>query len=263
MNNNEKKEWKDALNSNLFSKKLIPLDDLDKNWKLFIKKEIKKEYFKEMYKNLKEEYEYCINNNINIFPAINLVFNVFKLCAPKNIKVVILGQDPYIKQVILKSQNIHMIQAMGLSFSVPKEVNIPPSLKNIYKELQNDKDIDFTIPNHGDLTKWVKNEGLFLLNCSLTVRENKSNSHINLWIPFINNVIKYISDNNDYVVFLLMGKYAQTKENLIDLNKHDIIKTAHPSPLSANKGFLNSNCFSECNKKLIKKNIVPINWNLE
>ena len=230
---------------------------------IFLKNESKKPYFRKLYSNLKKEYQYCKNNNIAIYPPIDLVFNVFKLCPLQNINVVVLGQDPYINKVVIKENNqfVTKIQAMGLSFSVPIGVYPPPSLKNIYKELSADPNINFTVPDHGDLTNWVK-EGVFLLNCALTVREKNSNTHAKYWQEFTENVIKYISNNCDNVVFMLWGRFAKSKEKLIDINKHLIIKTSHPSPLSARYGFSGSCCFSECNKLLEKNHKKPINWSL-
>jgi len=286
-NHVSKNSWKDAYNSDSFCKKLFPMKELDKSWTIFIKEESKKDYFKKMYKDLKKEFKECIDNNINIYPPIDLIFNVFKLCSLKNINVIILGQDPYINKVHVKQNDkiITKVQAMGLSFSVPIGVTPPPSLKNIYKELVNDPNIDFTNPKHfpipkefshdtnvlskiensrrdGDLTRWVKEEGVFLLNCALTVREKKSNSHANYWQQFTENVIKFISNNGDDIVFILWGRFAQSKEKLIDAKKHSIIKTTHPSPLSAHRGFLGSQCFSKCNKLLKDYGKKPINWNL-
>ena len=213
---------------------------IEESWKELFTQEFKKDYFKNLQNNINKQ-------NHNIFPPRNLIYNTFNKCPLNKIKVCILGQDPYIKPN----------QAMGLSFSVPINCKIPPSLRNIYKELHTD--VGFTIPNHGDLTKWVE-QGVFLLNTSLTVQEGKSNSHSKFgWQTFTDNVIEYINMNCKGVVFILWGRNAQSKTKYINILKHDVIECVHPSPLSASRGFFGSKCFSECDKLLGDK---KINWTL-
>ena len=177
--------------------------------------------------------------------------------APNDIKIVILGQDPYINHEIINDKKIP--QADGFAFSVPKTHKPPPSLKNIFKEITNSYS-DFKYKN-GNLKKWVDREKIFLLNSSLTVKPHNSNSHQALWTEFTNAVIKYISDVNDKVGFILMGNFAKSKQSLID-KKHIIVTSVHPSPLSANNGFFNSKIFEIINNKLKENTISEINWNL-
>ncbi len=178
------------------------------------------------------------------------IFNCFKYTPLKDLKAVILGQDPYHNQG----------QAMGLSFSVPNGIVPPPSLVNIYKELYTD--LGISPVKSGDLTKWAKN-GVLLLNTSLTVRGGLANSHKNIgWEVFTDSVIKKISDNKENVVFLLWGGNARSKKKLIDTKKHLILECAHPSPLSAYNGFFGCKHFSKTNEYLIKHGISPIDWDL-
>jgi uracil-DNA glycosylase len=164
---------------------------------------------------------------------------------------VILGQDPYHGEG----------EAMGLAFSVPKNIKIPPSLKNIFKELQSNFDREIKT-NHGDLTSWAKQE-ILLLNSSLTVKKDNPNSHSNIgWQELTDKVISYLSQTGDEKVFVLWGNFAQSKKNLIDENRHKIISSVHPSPLSANKGFFGTKPFSHINKFLKEKNQKEIDWNL-
>ncbi|MCW8897249.1 MAG: uracil-DNA glycosylase, partial [Flavobacteriales bacterium] len=186
--------------------------------------------------------------NYKIFPPEKEIFNAFNLTPLEKIKVIIIGQDPY-----------HGIgQAHGLCFSVNDGIKFPPSLKNIFKELQND--LDIPIPISGNLTHWAK-QGVFLLNNTLTVREKTPTSHQKKgWEEFTDAVIKLISEQKSGVVFLLWGSFAQSKENLIDATKHHILKAAHPSPFSAHKGFLGCKHFSTTNKILIEQGKTPINF---
>lgn len=225
----------------------------DVEWRQFMKNEIKKDYFKELYQKLKQEALKCKKDRKYIYPTIDNVFAIFKMCPLSNIKVVIVGQDCYINHFTINK--VIIPQAMGFSFSVPDGFPHPPSLKNIFKELKNDIP-DFVVPNSGNLTEWVY-QGVFLLNSALTVEQSRSNSHSYIWQQFTDNVIKYINDNRSGIVFILWGRYAQTKEKYITNNNY-IIKCAHPSPLSANNGFFGSRCFSRCNKLLND----PINWKL-
>jgi len=190
------------------------------------------------------------NNNQTFYPKQDDIFNAFKYTPFENIKVVILGQDPY------HGKN----QAHGLAFSVQHGVELPPSLKNIYKELSSD--LNITAPKDGNLTSWAKS-GVFLLNTVLTVRAGEAHSHQNQgWEEFTDEVIKTISEDMENIVFILWGKPAQKKTSLIDEKKHLILKSAHPSPLSSYRGFFGSRPFSRTNEYLIKKNITPVDWEL-
>jgi|TARA_Y100000813_G_C24111032_1_gene327784 uracil-DNA glycosylase len=199
---------------------------------------------------------YFNNDNI-IFPKVKNIFRIFKYMTPTEIKVLILGQDPYIGSESVDGEKIP--QAEGLSFSVPKtHRKIPPSLKNMYKEIKNSyPECEF---ENGNLKRWVKNEFIFLLNSSLTVVEGMSNSHQKHWTQFTDRVIEYISDKNEGMVFLLMGANAISKKKLIDSEKHHIITCVHPSPLSANRGFFDSKVFEKTDNKLKELNKDPIKW---
>ena len=180
----------------------------------------------------------------------NAIFNAFNQTPFNKVKVVILGQDPYHGSG----------QAMGLSFSVPKGVKPPPSLVNIFKELKSD--IGLPIPTQGDLTPWAK-QGVLLLNAVLTVRENEPASHAKIgWMHFTDAVIRKISDEKKGVVFLLWGKFAEQKQTLIDETKHFVLKAAHPSPFSADKGFFGCKHFSKTNELLAKQGLQVINWHI-
>jgi uracil-DNA glycosylase len=195
------------------------------------------------------------NNGIIIYPHNKNIFRSLFYFPPQFTKLVIIGQDPYINSEIINNKNIP--QANGLSFSVPKKhKKIPPSLQNIFKEIKNSYP-DYIIPTHGFLKNWVV-QGVLLLNSSLTVIEGKSNSHAKLWNNLTDKLIKFICDNNENTVFLLMGNFAAKKAKLITNNKTFI--TIHPSPLSAFNGFFGCNVFLDINNYLISKNINPINW---
>jgi len=212
------------------------------SWKNKLKEEFSKDYFINLTSLLKIENQRGI-----VFPPENLIFSAFNNCSFENIKVVLIGQDPYHGEG----------QANGLSFSVNKNVKIPPSLKNIFKELNSDLKIE--IPEHGDLENWSK-QGVFLLNACLTVRKGEAASHKFLnWERFSDAVIKLISDEKENVVFLLWGNFAQKKEALIDASKHLILKAAHPSPL-ARGAFFGSKPFSKTNDYLASKGIKEIVW---
>jgi uracil-DNA glycosylase len=190
----------------------------------------------------------------NIYPNKNDIFRALFYFPPEEIKLVLLGQDPYI------SEEMTIPQACGLSFSVPQcHRKIPPSLKNIFKEIKNSYP-DYKIPDNGCLERWIKEEKILLLNASLTVIKGKSNSHAKLWTNFTDNLIKFISDKNDSTIFLLMGKFAINKSKLVNQYKHKIFTTVHPSPLSAYNGFFNSNVFREINNYLIKEKKEAIKW---
>jgi len=214
------------------------------SWKNVLANEFTKPYFQQLALHLKTEKQ----AGKTVYPPGKLIFNAFDQTPFDNVKVVIIGQDPYHGPG----------QAMGLSFSVPKGIAIPPSLQNIYKELHTD--IGMPIPNHGDLTSWAK-QGVLLLNASLTVREGEANSHAKIgWMFFTDAIIKKINDYQQKVVFLLWGKFAQEKALFISSEKHFILKAAHPSPLSAHNGFFNCKHFSKTNQLLVQSGKEPINW---
>jgi uracil-DNA glycosylase len=213
--------------------------NITENWKLVLKDEFEKTYFQEIISFLDHQKKL----GKTIFPEESLIFNAFNQTSFEDIHVVILGQDPY------HGSN----QAHGLSFSVPDGIKIPPSLKNIFKELGSD--IGKEIPKSGNLIHWAM-QGVLLLNASLTVEENKPMSHSKIgWNLFTDAVIKKISQEKTNVIFILWGKFAQEKEKLIDPEKHFILKAAHPSPLSAYNGFWGCKHFSKTNEllKSIKK----------
>ncbi len=215
---------------------------IEHSWYEVLKEEFEKEYFINLANFLRNEYK-----TKTIYPKGKNIFNAFNLCPFYKLKVVILGQDPY------HGPN----QAHGLAFSVPEGVTTPPSLKNIFLELENDLHIKRQKTN---LSDWAE-QGILLLNTILTVEANKPTSHANIgWETFTDSVIKIISENKNQIIFLLWGSHAQKKETLIDKNKHFIIKSAHPSPLSANRGFLRSKPFSKINKILESLNQEPIKW---
>lgn len=219
---------------------------IDQSWLTELKTDFESNYFKELKLFLLEE-----KKKQTIYPKGEDIFNAYNLTPFNLVKVVIIGQDPY------HGEN----QAHGLCFSVKKGVKPPPSLKNIYKELKTD--VGFNEPNHGELTQWAK-QGVFLLNATLTVRKSQPGSHQKKgWETFTNETIKAISNKKKGVVFLLWGRFAQEKENLIDAKKHHILKAAHPSPFSAYNGFFGCKHFSKTNSLLQSQNLTPINWNLE
>ena len=219
---------------------------INDTWKEVLKPEFSKPYFLEIVNFLRTEKM----AGKTIFPPGSLIFNAFNTTPFDKVKVVLIGQDPY---------HGHG-QAHGLSFSVQNGVVPPPSLMNIYKELQSD--IGCKIANHGNLTHWA-DQGVLLLNASLTVRANEPMSHSRMgWASFTDAVIRKISDEKDHVVFLLWGKFAQEKQVLIDETKHLVLKAAHPSPLSAHNGFFGCKHFSKANEWLVKQGIDPIDWSL-
>ena len=219
--------------------------DIEKSWKKVLKDEFEKEYFKELVSFVKKEY-----SSKKIFPKGSDIFRAFELCPFDKVKVVIIGQDPYHGEK----------QANGLAFSVSRGVLNPPSLQNIYKELKNDLDID--IPKTGELEGWAK-QGVLLLNATLTVEAHKAGSHQNKgWEEFTNAVVQRLSDEKENLVFILWGKYAQDKGKNINTKEHLVIKSPHPSPFSANRGFFGSKPFSKTNEYLKDKKIEEINWEL-
>jgi len=199
-----------------------------------------------------------IKDGKTIFPLPKDLLRTLYYFGPKDTKLVLLGQDPYINSEICSDKKVP--QACGMSFGVPKaHKKIPPSLQNIFKEIKNCYP-DFIIPNHGFLKRWIKQEKILLLNSALTVIESKSNSHQHLWTNFTDKLIKYISDTSQNNVFLLMGNFAIGKSKLLDTNKDKIFTTVHPSPLSAHNGFFGCNVFLKINSYLVDKNISPIKW---
>ena len=218
---------------------------IEKEWKEVLKEEFNKEYFSRIADFLhKEKGEERI-----IYPPGSLIFNAFELTPFSKVKVVILGQDPY------HGPN----QAHGLSFSVPDGVTPPPSLKNIYKEIESD--LGVKLNKNGNLEAWAR-QGVFLLNAVLTVRASQAASHSNIgWNLFTDSVIKTISDQKEGVVFMLWGNFARSKRDLIDHTRHLVLEAAHPSPL-ARGAFFGCRHFSRCNEYLISNNTAPINWSL-
>lgn len=215
-------------------------------WDIILKQEYNEQYFKDLIEFIKKEYKTKV-----IYPKQNEVFNAFRYTDFDNVKVVILGQDPY------HGPN----QAEGLSFSVSNEVLKPPSLKNIFKELENDLGIPF--PEHNSLKPWAK-QGVLLLNAVLTVEEHKPTSHKDKgWEKFTDNIIREINKRSTPTVFILWGAYARAKKALITNPKHYIIESAHPSPFSARNGFFGSKPFSKTNEFLRKNNIKEIDWRVE
>lgn len=220
---------------------------IESSWKEVLKQEFTKPYFQQIVTFLKTEKA----AGKIIYPPGPLIFNAFNQTAFSKLKVVILGQDPYHGPG----------QAHGLSFSVPNGIKPPPSLVNIFREIQND--IGIAMPStYGNLTRWAE-QGVLLLNAALTVRANEPFSHAKFgWADFTDSVIQKISDEKKGVVFLLWGKFAQDKQALIDETKHFVLKAAHPSPFSADKGFFGCRHFSKTNELLVKQGIQPIDWKL-
>ncbi|MEO7446041.1 MAG: uracil-DNA glycosylase [Ferruginibacter sp.] len=217
------------------------------SWKAILKDEFKSPYFEQAVTFLKTERAL----GKTFYPPGPLIFNAFNQTPYNEVKVVILGQDPY-----------HGAgQAHGLSFSVPAGEKIPPSLMNIFKEIQQDTGIEMP-KNFGNLMHWAQ-QGVLLLNASLTVRAGEPNSHAKIgWTDFTDAVIRKISDEKQGVIFLLWGKFAQEKQGLIDETRHYVLRAAHPSPFSAEKGFFGSRHFSKTNEILIKNGKDPIDWKL-
>lgn len=219
---------------------------IEESWKQALKEEFSKPYFTAIKQFILEQKQ----QGKRFFPPGNLIFNAFNLTPLHQVKVVILGQDPY-----------HGYgQAHGLCFSVQKGVPKPPSLQNIFKELQ--QDLHIQPPPHGNLESWAK-QGVLLLNATLTVNEGEANSHARCgWQTFTDAAIKAVSDSQTGVVFLLWGRFAAEKARLIDSQKHFILKAAHPSPLSVT-GFLGCRHFSKANELLVQNGQTPINWKID
>ncbi len=220
---------------------------LEKSWLNELSAEFEKDYMKALKTFLQQEKQ----KGFTVYPKGSEVFNALDHTPFNKVKVVILGQDPYHGQG----------QAHGLSFSVQKGITVPPSLKNIYKELATDIE-GFSIPTHGNLTKWA-DEGVLLLNATLTVRAHEAGSHQGKgWEIFTDKIISQLSMQREGLVFLLWGRYAQNKSALIDQTKHTILAAAHPSPFSAYNGFLGSRHFSKANAILEKQGLSPIDWQI-
>lgn len=218
---------------------------IDDSWKSALSKEFENEYFSELKNFLIQEKQAHI-----VYPPGGVIFEALNRTPLQRVKVVILGQDPYHGPG----------QAHGLCFSVPEGVAFPPSLQNIFRELQTDLGTDY--PLKGDLSAWA-DQGVLLLNATLTVRANLAGSHQGRgWENFTDAVIRTISDLRENVVFLLWGKYAQNKKSMIDIGKHFVLEAPHPSPLSAYRGFFGCRHFSITNEFLISKGLQPINWAL-
>ncbi len=221
--------------------------DLEPSWLNVLRGEFDKDYMLKLKAQLKHEKE----AGYKIYPKGSDIFNAFKQTPFDEVNVVILGQDPYHGPG----------QAHGLSFSVQRGVRIPPSLQNIYKELETDIP-GFKIPNHGDLTEWAQ-QGVLLLNATLTVREGEANIHQNSgWGIFTDKVIQEISERREGVIFILWGSFAKSKAKFIDTKKHTVLSGVHPSPLSAYGGFFGSKPFSKTNEILLKEGKKPIDWQI-
>jgi len=216
---------------------------IEPSWSKILNNEFEKPYFVKLTEFVKTEYR-----TQQIFPPGKEIFNAFDLCPFDQVKVVIIGQDPYHGPG----------QAHGLCFSVKDGIVFPPSLRNIFKEIQGD--LGMAIPESGDLTRWAK-QGVFLLNATLTVRAHNAGSHQGKgWETFTDEVIRLISEKKEHVVFLLWGAYAQRKGEMINKSKHLVLESVHPSPLSAMRGFFGNHHFSKTNQFLKSKGIEPINW---
>ena len=221
----------------------MPQVKIDPSWFEVLKEEFDKPYFEKLVNFIKAEY-----STKTIYPHGKNIFRAFELCPFDKVKVVIIGQDPYHGPG----------QANGLCFSVNDGVPLPPSLQNIYKEIE--ADLDMEMPSTGNLDNWSR-QGVLLLNATLTVRANQAGSHQRQgWEEFTDAVIKTISDRKENIVFLLWGKYAQEKGMIIDISKHHILKAPHPSPLSAHAGFFGCKHFSKTNQYLESIGKDPINW---
>ena len=224
-------------------RQMIP--QLPDPWKTFLKGETTKDYYQQLMLDIEASY---LLNLPPVYPPAELMFNALELCPPKQVKVMIIGQDPYHDKD----------QAMGLAFSVFGGTNIPPSLKNIFIELKDD--VGMPIPESGNLSHWA-NQGVLLLNATLTVEAGKAGSHQGKgWEQFTDKIIKTVSDQQKHCVFLLWGKYAQAKSTFIDESKHLILTAPHPSPLSAYRGFFGCKHFSQANAFLQKHKIKKIEW---
>jgi uracil-DNA glycosylase len=220
---------------------------IEPSWKAVLEPAFHKPSFQNLVLHLKTERA----TGAVIYPPGALLFNAFEKTPFQSVKVVILGQDPYHGPG----------QAMGLSFSVPKGIPLPPSLINIFKELHTD--IGLPTPKHGDLTRWGL-QGVMLLNAALSVRANEPNSHAKIgWHEFTDTVIETLSQKRENLVFMLWGRFAQEKSILIDETRHKVLKAAHPSPFSVEKGFFGCRHFSKANEYLMQKGLDPVDWSLD
>lgn len=216
---------------------------IEESWKEQLKDEFEKDYFIKLTDFIRNEYR-----TRQIFPPAKLIFNAFEHTPFNQVKVVILGQDPYHNDG----------QAHGLSFSVPDGIRQPPSLVNIFKEIN--RNLSIPVPQSGNLTRWA-NQGVLLLNATLTVQAHMAGSHQKKgWESFTDAAIHKLAEKRENIVFILWGAYAQKKASFIDPNKHLILKSVHPSPLSAHNGFFGNDHFSKTNDFLIQKGIKPIEW---
>lgn len=216
---------------------------INPSWKEKLSPEFEKPYFKELVSFVKQEYQ-----EHTVYPPGPLIFNAFNHCSFENTKVVIIGQDPYHNPG----------QANGLAFSVAEGVRVPPSLKNIFKEISDE--LGKPIPQSGNLERWA-DQGVLLLNATLTVRANQPGSHQKKgWEEFTDAVIKVVAEEKKHLVFMLWGAYAQKKGSIIDDTRHLVLKSAHPSPFAANRGFFGNNHFVKANDYLKEKGKEPIDW---
>jgi uracil-DNA glycosylase len=216
---------------------------IEKSWNSKLKDEFEKEYFIKLAEFVKEEYK--VNT---IYPPGGLIFNAFNLCQFQNVRAVIIGQDPYHGPG----------QAHGLCFSVKEGVGFPPSLVNIFKEIE--LDMGLSRPTSGNLERWAS-QGVLLLNATLTVRAHQAGSHQKKgWEQFTDSVITTLNNEKQNIVFFLWGAYAQKKGESIDRSKHLVLESVHPSPLSASRGFFGNRHFSKCNDYLSANGIMPIDW---
>lgn len=213
------------------------------SWQPYLKEEFEQPYFENLVGFVKREY-----TNYKVYPPGNKIFAAFDACSFEDLKVVIIGQDPYHGQG----------QANGLCFSVDDNIKVPPSLRNIYKEINTDLGKD--IPESGNLSRWAE-QGVLMLNATLTVRANTPGSHQNKgWEEFTDAVIKQIAEKKSNLVFMLWGAYAQRKGAVVDKQKHLVLSSPHPSPFSAHRGFLGNKHFSQCNDYLKKNGLATIDW---
>lgn len=216
---------------------------IEESWKRKLKDEFEQPYFSSLTEFVRQEY-----HARQVFPPGNLIFNAFNLCPFDRVKVVILGQDPYHNPG----------QAHGLCFSVTDGTEFPPSLVNIFRELN--RDLGVPVPSTGNLERWAR-QGVLLLNAILTVRAHEAASHQNKgWEKFTDAAVSALNRNRENIVFMLWGNYAQNKGVSIDTARHMVLKTVHPSPLSASRGFFGCSHFSRCNEYLISKGLTPVDW---
>ena len=217
--------------------------NIEPSWKEFLQSEFEKDYFLKLTDFVQDEYE-----SKQIYPPKRFIFNAFEQCPLEKVKVVIIGQDPYHEEG----------QAHGLCFSVNDGIDFPPSLRNIFKEIF--RDLGILAPFSGNLTRWAE-QGVLLLNATMTVQTHAAGSHQGHgWETFTDAVIHKLAAEKEHLVFMLWGAYAQKKCNFIDTNRHQVLKSVHPSPLSAYRGFIGNSHFSLANKYLQEKGLESINW---